>query len=90
MTEGTEITIKKQCWECGGAGIHRTNSPEDGIGLICLACDGRGYHEDTYTPFTQKDHLSGIITVENRWKETLGPISYIDFMAGKLPVVKKD
>lgn len=62
MRKQKKMTLIYECEECGGSGIYTHNpSFHDGAALVCRSCNGKGYMEFNYTPFTgRKPTPSGV------------------------------
>lgn len=86
------ITVKTECSACGGSGIYRGMAEPDGVGIVCLQCDGTGCEKLNYTPFSGRKRRDGIHEVrrsKGSFIMNCGPtgdsVTYADFLAGIMP-----
>lgn len=87
------VTIEVECNACGGTGIYHGFAEPEGIGVVCLACNGTGKVKLKYKPFTGRKMRKGIKTVQRSKggfiATGIGPIgksiTYDEFLKGKMP-----
>ena len=60
MSEQEMVTVKSECSECGGTGIYVGIACHDGAGVVCCHCEGKGFIEISYKPFTCRKTREGI------------------------------
>lgn len=87
------ITVRENCESCGATGIYHGFAEHPGEGVICLNCNGKGYVDYTYTPFTARKTRRGITKVYRSKGSFIGAgvgpagssITYEEFLNGKMP-----
>jgi hypothetical protein len=85
--------VKVECSSCGASGVYRGFAEPQGVGVVCLNCNGTGCQTINYKPFTGLKRRTGIQTVQLSRGSFIvtgvGPagnaISYEDFFRGKRP-----
>jgi len=90
-------TIDVECGPCKGTGIYKNFAEPDGVGVVCLNCNGSGKTKLTYRPFTVRKIRDDIKTVRlsagSFIVTGIGPkgrsVSYKDFLSGKMPGKKR-
>lgn len=88
-----QVTVEAECTACGGTGVYHGFAEPEGVGVVCLKCDGTGKMELKYTPFTGRKQRSGINTVMRSRGSLIvtgvgptgGQVSYKEFLEGKMP-----
>jgi hypothetical protein len=87
------VTIEVECSACGGTGIYHGFAEPQGVGVICLGCNGTGKAKFKYTPFTGRKLRKDIKAVRRSQGTFIatgvGPtgksITYEEFLKGKKP-----
>lgn len=87
------MKVQAECSSCRGTGIYRGFAEPEGVGVICLYCDGTGCREVEYTPFTGRKTRNDIRTVQRSRGNFIGTgvgpagnsVTYQDFLNGKVP-----
>ena len=51
---------KLHCQDCDATGLHTGHLEAKGTATICSTCQGKGYIEAEYQPFTRKKKMRGI------------------------------
>jgi endogenous inhibitor of DNA gyrase (YacG/DUF329 family) len=85
--------IKVECPSCGGTGVYHGFAEPEGVAVVCLTCGGTGETIFRYKPFTGRKRRKGIHTVQlSRGSFILTgvgpcgtPVSYKEFLSGKMP-----
>ncbi|MCL2859636.1 MAG: hypothetical protein FWF46_03530 [Oscillospiraceae bacterium] len=60
MSEQLEVTVRTQCFKCGGSGLIVNWLCHNGAATICNDCNGNGYTTLEYIPFTGIKETKGI------------------------------
>ena len=88
-------TIKAECSSCDGTGLYRGVAEKPGTAVVCLTCKGTGCRDIDYTPFSSRKRRSDVREVllsRGSFIFSCGPIgkpiSYEEFLSGKMPVEK--
>lgn len=53
-------TVRSECKDCGGTGLYKGWCCHEGAAMVCQKCNGEGYIEIEYTPFTGRKKATGI------------------------------
>lgn len=53
-------TVRCECKDCGGTGLYLGWTCHEGAAMICQKCNGEGYVDIQYTPFTARKKATGI------------------------------
>lgn len=85
--------VETECSSCQGTGIYRGFAEPQGVGVVCLNCDGTGCRTMEYTPFTGLKRRDDVRTVQRSRGSLIfagvgptgGSISYEEFLRGKKP-----
>lgn len=85
--------IETECSSCRGTGIYRGFAEPQGVGVVCLDCDGTGCRMMEYTPFTGLKRRDDVRTVQRSRGSLIfagvgptgGSVSYEEFLNGKRP-----
>lgn len=85
--------IETECSSCRGTGVYRGFAEPQGVGVLCLNCDGSGCRTMEYTPFTGLKRRDDVRTVQRSRGSLIfagvGPtgnsVSYEEFLSGKRP-----
>lgn len=85
--------VEAECSSCRGTGIYRGFAEPQGVGVVCLDCDGTGCRAIEYTPFTGLKRRDDVRTVQRSRGSLIfagvGPtgnsVSYEEFLRGKKP-----
>lgn len=85
--------VETECSSCQGTGIYRGFAEPQGVGVLCLNCDGSGCRTMEYTPFTGLKKRNDVRTVQRSRGSLIfagvGPtgssITYEEFLRGKKP-----
>lgn len=86
-------TMKTECEACNGTGIYRGFAEPQGVGVVCLQCNGTGCEEIRYKPFKMRKTRRDVKTVRRSRGTFLatgvGPagreVTYQEFLNGKMP-----
>ena len=86
-------TFKAVCDACDGTGVYCGFAEPEGVGVVCLNCDGTGCLLVTVELFKERKRKKGVKTVRlsrGTFIATgVGPtgneISYKDFLKGRMP-----
>lgn len=86
-------TVKVECSACGGTGLYSGFAEPKGTAVICFDCDGSGYEEIAFTPFTHRKGKRGINIVKRSRGSFVGTgvgpvgasITYNEFQIGRMP-----
>ena len=87
------MTLEAECTACGGTGIYHGFAEPDGVGVVCLKCEGSGMMVVHYIPFTGRKKRNDIVVVRRSRGSFIaigvGPtgesVTYEEFLQGKLP-----
>jgi DnaJ-class molecular chaperone len=63
MMENEKTTLKIECSACKGTGIYKGFAEPQGVGVVCLECNGTGCTERTFTIFKERKKRDDIKTV---------------------------
>jgi hypothetical protein len=91
--------LKQECPDCHGYGIRAKSDVfeiPNRIAVVCRSCDGKGFIELDYTPYTARKPMKDILLIYRlnagarsfslSPKDLVGdPITYDDFLKGKRP-----
>jgi len=88
-----QASVDIQCPSCGGSGVYRGFAEPEGVGVVCLDCNGTGKKALKYFPFTGRTRRTGIRIVRRSRGSLLptglgptGPsVTYAEFLSGKMP-----
>ena len=87
------IAIEVECDCCGGTGVYCGMCEPEGVGVVCLGCNGTGCATLEGKEFTGRNRRRGVKTVMCSRGGFLplgvGPVgtsvTYKEFLAGKMP-----
>ena len=57
------VTVEVNCGSCGGSGVYHSYQEPEGVGVVCVTCNGSGSKTLTFTPFEGRVRLDNIRTV---------------------------
>lgn len=85
--------VKAQCEACGGSGVYVGFAEPNGIGVVCLQCQGSGCQTIHYVPFTERKRRRDVDFVRRSKGSFIaagvGPVgesvTYQEFLEGKMP-----
>ncbi len=85
--------VEAECSSCRGTGIYRGFAEPQGVGVVCLNCDGTGCRSIEYTPFTGLKRRDDVRTVQRSRGSLIfagvgptgGSVTYEEFLRGKKP-----
>jgi hypothetical protein len=85
--------VKAECGSCSATGVYCGFAEPKGTGVVCLNCDGSGWVDIEYTPFSVLKRRKGVDTVKRSRGSFIvtgvGPVgdsvSYEEFFNGKKP-----
>jgi hypothetical protein len=90
--------VKAECSSCRATGLYRGFAEPEGVGVVCINCEGTGCRTIstpgvTYTPFTERKRRNDVKIVKLSRGTFIGTgvgpggrgISYEEFLAGKMP-----
>lgn len=56
-------SIKVECDSCDGTGLYSGMCEGEGRAVICISCDGQGWHMFSYKVFVKRKNLRGITRI---------------------------
>lgn len=59
----SEIRIKHECSVCHGTGLYSGYAERNGAAVVCQRCDGKGWEESVFAPFTGRKPKAGVTRV---------------------------
>lgn len=84
-----QVAVEVECFSCEGTGIYERYVEPDGVGFVCIKCNGTGMRRVEYAPFTGRRKRRGIRTVRCSIPVGVDPtgseVTYKEFLAGKMP-----
>lgn len=93
-TKTKKASVEAECGACDATGIYKGMCEQkEGLGVVCLKCDGSGKVTIEYTPFVSRKRRGDITTVKQSQGTFIGTgvgpvgggITYDEFWAGKKP-----
>lgn len=93
MTNRKSASVEAECGYCGATGIYRGFAEPEGVGVVCLNCNGTGRTVIRYAPFSGRKTRRDVKTVRRSRGAFIAtgvgptgdPVSYQKFLAGKMP-----
>lgn len=86
-------TVDAECSACRGSGVYRGFAEPQGVGVVCLQCDGSGCKKLSFEPFSGRKRRDDVRTVQLSRGSFIGTgvgpaghsITYEEFLSGKRP-----